>query len=186
MYNNVWVTIILEFLCWMIERYDNSLSLFGFARPRYIIKCQITILLSCIRVNIPISNTPQSSYIESPKVMNFHKCNYHFVTWWKSREVSHMSPSHSTWWENQVKRALSWVYEKGTNCTQYFVSRLLEIGWPILWTWVGRHSYLWEFTINPKIQNKMRLLCEVPWYQFSRHVEKHTNITHVLHLCETT
>lgn len=98
-------------------QFSLSLSLSGFARPRCIIDCQITILSNCIRVDTFVSDiSPRSWYIESPKAMKFHTCNHHFVMWWRKLWKFHTCRrlSHAAWWRNQVKRALVWVYEKKT------------------------------------------------------------------------
>ena len=60
------------------------------------------------------------------------------------------------------------VGEKGTtlgswkiNWTQVFVSKLSKIGWPILWTWVGRECCLWKFTVISKLGNCFVKHCDI-------------------------
>ena len=91
----------------------------------------------------------------------------------KTREESHMQPSHSMWCKQQVKKGHEFRFLKeGTDCTPVSVSQLLEIDRPTLRIWVPRESCVWKFMICQNEKNRLWFfyflffLCWTLWYQF--------------------
>jgi hypothetical protein len=77
-------------------------------------------------------------------------------------------------------------FEKGTNCTQAFVSQSLETSQPMLWIWVEVEYCLWGFTIISKPENKLWDFfvknCEINLQTYEKSPQYYTCTT--LHLCE--
>ena len=73
--------------------------------------------------------------------------------------------------------------EKGTDCTQVYVSQWLEIGHdqPMLWMYVGRESCLYKFAIISKLDKELWFFmvkcCDINFHTCERPLQYHTCTT---------
>ena len=143
-------------LAWTINPQQWFLFTLDFQAVRYIVLhwCVSCVFVLRLRWAFrPISNTPKSYYIESPKVVKFHTCSRHLWYAGKSYRRSHMQFSHWAW-----RKKIRWVrrrgcgfLEKSVHWSQALVSQLSETRRPMSWIWVGRKSWLWKFLMFPKL-----------------------------------